>query len=246
MEKEFEKNRKSVQDRILDSKFLQALTIDDIPYKIIEAKNTKEHDRLQSLTIHNIPISTNSYLPKSWVIDLEMAKGLFSAPQEVKKGEKAILFFSKTTLYILIIEMKSSLKATGDSGLRSIEQKIIHSIGRISMFLPIYLFDCNSAYETLKISYKAIICYNQERITQEINQDEGIKSQILYKVFNKESNSVNLQSREFGVNHRVETFFLKNTSKDKSEMEIDLATIFKASRDNDDFLTCEHSELSCP
>lgn len=255
MARKFEKNREKVQRHFLATDFLVPLNRDNLPLEIEEKKNKAKNEvanpnelELALLTIDKIPFSQNEDKPTSWVLDLELENKIFSTAQGFKKGEKAIIFFSCTTLYVLIIEMKNDLKAYHtDDTLDNIATKISHSISRISMLLPSYLFDNQAIYNDIDISYKAIICYNSEFITQQVINDESIKSKVLYDVFaNRDRYKHIYLADEFGEQHQIEIFFCQNTTTNKSEMEIDLATIFEASRDNDDFLTCEYSELSCP
>jgi hypothetical protein len=244
MAKNFQNNRTKVQKHFLETDFLVPLNVDNLPLEITEDKN-KGTGKLELLTIHNIPFSKNDNFPKSWVLDLELEKQVFSAPQGIKKGEKAIIFLSCATLYVVIVEMKESLKAYGDGGLEGIVDKIDHSISRISMLLPSYLFDEKPDYENLNIIYKVVVAYNQNGVNQQLINDKTIETTPIYKVFSQQEKLYHFTDT-LGEAHQIEIFFRQNTTNNKSEMEIDLATIFKASRDNDDFLTCEHSELSCP
>lgn len=256
MAKEFEKNRNKIQEYFLATDFLVPLNRDNLPLEIEEKKNKAKNRvanpnelELALLTIDKIPFSQNEDKPISWVLDLELENKIFSTAQGFKKGEKAILFFSCTTLYVLIIEMKNDLKAyQTDDTLDNIATKISHSISRISMLLPSYLFDNQAIYDNIDICYKAIICYNSEFITQQVINDESIKSKILYNVFaNRDRYKHVYLPDEFGEQHHVEIFFCQNRTSNKTEMKIDLATILEESHDNYDFLTCEHNtELSCP
>jgi hypothetical protein len=245
MAKNFQNNRTKVQKYFLATDFLVPLNADDLPLEIKEDKN-QGTGKLELLTILNIPCSENDYFPKSWVLDLELEKQIFSAPQGIKKGEKAIIFLSCTTLYVIIIEMKESLQPYGDGGLEGIEKKINHSLSRISMLLPIYLFDQNEQYRDIDaIIYKSIICYNKDEVTHQSKTDQTIQTIPLYKIFSEQEKLYHFTDI-LGQAHQIEVFFEQNQSSDKSEMEIDLATIFEKSRDNDDFLTCQYTELSCP
>lgn len=244
MAKNFQNNRTKVQSHFLETDFLVPLNADNLPLEITEDKN-KGTGKLELLIIHNIPFSKNDNFTKSWVLDLELEKQVFSAPQGIKKGEKAILFLSKRSLYVLILEMKESLKAYGEGSLEGIVDKINHSISRISMLLPTYLFDEKPAYQNLNIIYKVVVAYNQNVVNQQLINDKTIETTPIYKVFSKQEKLFSFWDL-LQQNHQIEIFFCKNTKNNKAEMEIDLAKIFEESRDNDDFLTCEYSELSCP
>lgn len=244
MAKNFQNNRTKVQKHFLETEFLVPLNVDNLPLEIKEDKN-KGTRKLELLTIHNIPFSKNDNFPKSWVLDLELEKQVFSAPQGIKKGEKAIIFLSCATLYVVIIEMKESLKAYGDGSLQDVADKISHSISRISMLLPTYLFDERENYKSLDIIYKVVVAYNQNGVNQQLSNDRTIETTPIYKVFSQQEKFYHFTDT-LGEAHQIEIFFCQNTTTNKAEMEIYLATIFKASRDNDDFLTCEYSELSCP
>ncbi len=245
MARNFQNNRTKVQKHFLETDFLVPLNVDNLPLEITEDKN-KGTGKLELLTIHNIPFSKNDNFPKSWVLDLELEKQVFSAPQGIKKGEKAIVFLSKASFYVVIVEMKESLKAYSDGGLEGIVDKLNHSISRISMLLPSYLFDEKPDYANLNIIYKVVVVYNQNGVNQQLSNDKAIETSPIYKVFSKQEKLYHFTDT-LGEAHQIEIFFCQNTTNNKSEMEIDLATIFEESRDNDNFLTCEYNtELSCP
>ncbi|TAE03770.1 MAG: hypothetical protein EAZ97_01040 [Bacteroidetes bacterium] len=241
MAKDFEENRLKVQNYFTEINFLVALNKDNLPYEIKEDKN-KNTGKLESLTIQNIPFPEDENFPKSWILDLELENKVFSTPQSWKKGEKALIFLSFTTLYVIILEMKETLKPYESDGLEGIEKKIVHSISRISMLLPIYLFDQKEDYKELDIVYKAIICYNKDDVSFQAEKDKNIESIKLYKAFKNPKKDFFLVDT-FGKNHKIDVIFLKNTSSNPSKMEIDSADIF---RDNHDFPTSEYTELSCP
>ncbi|MBC7996514.1 MAG: hypothetical protein IAF58_01125, partial [Leptolyngbya sp.] len=125
-----------------------------------------------------------------------------------------------------------------EEGLEGLVDKIDHSISRISMLLPTYLFDEREDYKNLDIIYKVVVVYNQNGVNQQVKENNIIETLPIYKVFSQQEKLYHFTDT-LGEAHQIEIFFCQNTTNNKSEMEIDLATIFEESRDNHDFLTCE-------
>ena len=66
----FRENRKAVQKGIVNSKFLQPLTEDDLPVRIVENKAIA----LKEVVIENVPADSDGIRPKSWILNLELDK----------------------------------------------------------------------------------------------------------------------------------------------------------------------------
>ncbi len=239
----FVENRKRVQEYFLATEFLVPLNADNVPYEITEDKN-KHNGKLASLIIDAIPISTDENYPTSWVIDLEKEGQIFSAAQGIKKGEKALAFLSCTTLYFVIIEMKETLEPYGDGGLQGITDKIAHSISRLAVLLPIYLFDTNENYKDFQLIYKTIVVYNKDNVSPHASKDETFANSHIYKVFSKQEPFFRCTDK-LGKEHKTELFFVQNLPN-SPQATISLATIFENSVDKYDFDTCQNVDLSCP
>lgn len=234
----FEKNRKLVQKSALESGFIKPLTQDDLPLEIIEAK--AEKGKLQKLILENVPIS-DEIRPKSWLVDLELSKTLFSNPEGFKKAEKAIVFFTCASLYVLLFEMKSSLPA---AVLDSIKGKFMDSIGRISVLLTTYLFD-KDIYTNLEINYLGLVFYNEESLNQQATKDEALKINDLYKVFKKGKDKILLDNTHLQTAHKVNIHFIQNPDKQNNieEITFDLDEFF---RDDTEYENGQYTELTCP
>jgi hypothetical protein len=246
MKNQFEENRFYVQKSALDTGLVKPLTIDDLPLQIDENKN-KQKSKLESLIIHNVPCSKDDNFPNSWIIDLELDKKIFSSPEGFKKGEKAITFLSCTTLYILIVEMKETLKPYGEGGLISIKDKVEDSISRISIFLTMYLFDKDARFNNIEVKYKSIICFNKDDVTPTTKIDKSLETDEFVKILlgiNKKR-EVHLFDK-LSHSHKIEIFFIQNKKTSTSIMEIDLEEVFKESVDFHDYPSTEYTELSCP
>lgn len=216
----FRKNRQQVQKALIHSGFLEPL-IKDEPIKIREEKASK--GKLQQITILNFPIS-DKYRPKSWRVHLEKEKTPFSNPPHFKTVETALLLFASDTLLVFLLEMKTSLKPYGDSGLRSIKKKFSDSIGRINIFLSTYFFD--ESYEGIRIDYKGIVFYNQENISQEALRDSDLRRSDMYRIFDKKIKHTRL-STPLDSLHEIEILFFQNDKTTIETIIIDFKAFFE-------------------
>lgn len=241
----FAKNRNIVQKSALESGFIKPLTQDDLPLEITEA--SAEKGKLKKLILENVPVS-DEIRPKSWLIDLELSKTLFSNPW-AKKAEKAVAFFTCESLYVLLIEMKSSLNAYSkdkDDGStpQSISRKMTESIGRISVLLTTYLFD-NDLYNEVKIKYFGLVFYNGENWHQQANIDKDFEMNDLYKVFRKKNDKILLDNTHLQTAHKVNIYFIQNPDKQNNieEITFDLDEFF---RDDTEYGNGLYTEFTCP
>lgn len=236
----FRKNRQAVQNSVEDLGFIMPLTAADLPLSIIEDK--AEAGKLKTVYFENIPVQKDTIRPQSWVVDLETKLPLLGAPPLTRTTEKAILFFSCNNLYVLMVEMKNSIKLHGGSGLNAIQEKLEHTIGRISLLLPLYIF--NYMFNDIEIKYIGVICYNHDSVDK--IENEAKKSE-LYKILKGELLK-NKQKRIYletilGGTYHVPIHFVKNKSGNMEEFTIDLEDVFM---DDSDFEFAEYSEFTFP
>ena len=205
-----------------DSGFLKPLTQADIPLKISEKSKTSS---LKEVIITNVPADEDGIRPRSWVLDLEMSKPVFGSVQYTKTAEKALIVLGSDSLRIFMFELKSSLQPYGhDGSLDSIKTKMEHTIGRISMLLPIQIFGRD--FNNIDILYKGIICYNQDNeIISNALRDSDFARSDMYKAFSS-GKKVQTLSDVFGRNHQVELFFFKNPRSNESVFQIDFDALF--------------------
>ena len=218
----FRENRLAVIKGIEDSGFLKPLTQADIPLKISEKSKTSS---LREVIITNVPADEDGIRPRSWVLDLEMTKPVFGSVQHTKTAEKALIILGSDSLRIFMFELKSSLQPYGhDGSLDSIKTKMEHTIGRISMLLPIQIFGRD--FNNIDILYKGIICYNQDNeIISNALRDSDFARSDMYKAFSS-GKKVQTLSDVFGRNHQVELFFFKNPRSNESVFQIDFDALF--------------------
>jgi len=204
----FRENRIRIQEAILDFDFLIPLSESDIPYSISENKNEAGSGLLREVIINNIPTEEDPR-PKSWILNLEIeTPSLFSRPQKVKSVEKALIVLGSDELLVFLLEMKNSLQPYGDNGVEGIRKKIMDSIGRISLLLPIYLFGID--FNDIKINYKGVVFYNKDTsLNSVIASDEAFKNTDFAKAFIAKKDKVFLDDSLNG-NHEVELYFFQN------------------------------------
>jgi len=205
----FRENRIRIQNAILHFDFLKPLSASETSHSIVEDKNKIGSGLLREVIIDDIPTEEEPR-PKSWILNLEIENPpLFSRPQKVKTVEKALIVLGSDELLIFLLEMKSSLQAHGKDGVEGIRTKMMHSIGRISLLLPIYLLG-DDHYNDIKISYKGIIFYNKDAsIYSTIASDEDFKNSDFAKAFIAKKDKVFLDDSLNG-NHEVELYFFQN------------------------------------
>jgi len=233
----FKRNRKRIQDAALSQEFLKPLTKKDIPYDIIEIKNVAGTGKLRTVSIDNIPCSDELQL--SYVLDMEIEKSIFSKPEHCKTVEKAILIFSAWSLYVLMVEMKSTLKPHGPGGLSDIQTKVKDSIERISRFLTHYFLDTEQ-FNDYPVNYHFLLLYNKESITTELKIDHTLKSNELAKIFIGEKDFLSIND-SIGDTNIVKVFFRQNAEGE--DFEIDLNQLFDGI---DDFENAVYSNKTLP
>lgn len=197
-------------------------------YKITELKNL-DTEKLTHLYLENIPHDTQ--YTKAFVIDLELKESFFAKPNpeglSIKTVEKALVFFTASSIYILLIEMKQQLKQFGEEGLKKITQKIRDSISRTDIILSYFVPDFNEEVKKCEVVYHALICYNHEVITKESkSMDKDLLRLEIYKVFLGKKDLIQVKN-EFDLMYRVPVFFEKNTHSEPTTMYIDLNILFQ-------------------
>ncbi|MDX2303958.1 MAG: hypothetical protein NW226_14220 [Microscillaceae bacterium] len=233
----FRENRERVQIALYDSGFLKIIEKTDLPLQIEEQK--AKEGQLKYVLLDNIPASDN-IRPQAWVINMEMDKTIFSSPLGFKTVEKAIVFFTCENLYILMVEMKTTLIPYGESGAEAILKKLKDSISRISVLLTTQIFDYE--FNNVKIKYFGLICFNNENWTSQGNQDPQFAKNEVYRVFKKLQPDLKIND-SLGGDHKVQLFFQKNTSSNPESMTVDLAEIFV---NDDEFVNASYTELTFP
>lgn len=222
----FRENRKAVQKGIVKSRFLQPLTEDDLPLRITEDKAIL----LKEVIIENVPADSDGIRPKSWLLDLEMDKPVFGTPQHTKTTESALILLGSDAFYVFMVELKSSLqpykdgKNKKDDTLEGIKSKFEHTIGRISMLLPIYIL--GSEFNDLPILYKGIVCYNNDKvIISKSKEDQNFEKSLMFQAFNTKKTMLSLND-VFDRTHEVEVFFFKNPDNSETSFTLNFDDFF--------------------
>ena len=236
----FLENRKAVQKAAIDAEFLYPLTKEDLPLEVIEDKLTSHIGSsripLKKVVIRDVPVEDEAR-PKSWVLNLEIKEPpIFANPPSIKTVEKALIVMGSNSLFIFLIEMKSSLHAgvkdsSGRLGIGTLKQKVEDSISRISTLIPLYVFD--ETYQNLKqIKYKALIFYNRDdAIGHYINTVErDLVKDDLYKIWANKKERTSIISA-LGTSYEVEFFFFKNPEQSES-FEVQFEQFFNRTKEH--------------
>ena len=243
MANHFHENRKRIQEALYESDFVEVLQ--DSEYVILEEKNAKGAGLLRELKILSIPHETETSHYNAWAIDLESNKSVFSAPsfRGFKTVERAIIFYTTCSMYVLMVEMKNSLQPFGESGIESIEQKFRATISRLSVLLPIHIY--GSDFEDVDIKYIGIIAYNEDKVTSELGRDEVLARKNICKTLVGSNKCLSIED-DFKYLHQVDIHFCQNpdTTTSLEYFEIDLANLFID--DDWNFPNASFSELKCP
>lgn len=233
----FRENRKKVQKAFVTVDFLTPLTNENVPYSIIEKNIKKGEGKLRVVNIQNIPF-TDNIRPVSYVIDSEFNNNIFGNTDNQKKVEKIFLVFSTQSVYVIMVEMKSSLKPTT---IMHISDKIRDSISKISLFLPNYIFEQEN-FDKYVIKFHCLVFHNGNMLQKDIEADPEIKSQDLFKILNGNQTSLFVEEK-LGGTYKVRVNFVQNNGGNTEEMNVDFADIFE--KDND-FSHAIYSEKSLP
>ncbi|MGB0931387.1 MAG: hypothetical protein ACPGVB_11455 [Chitinophagales bacterium] len=149
---------------------------------------------------------------------------ILANPPSVKTTESALIVLGSDSLVILLIELKTSLHpfdedTSGKLGIGTLREKIEDTISRISMLIPLYVFD-KSYSNIVEIKYKALIFYNRDDGLHNPSKSAAKKlvKNDLYQIWSKEKDVINIVT-PLDTKHEVECFFFKNpTSTDSFEV----------------------------
>ncbi len=227
----FKSNRKNIQHYFASEQFIKPLY--DGELKIVEPKNSSLRNTLKEVLITDVPFQKKPYI--SWSIDLEKEGHVFSTHQSKKKCDTALLAMINNRLYVLMIEMKTSITNDGTSAsLEAIEQKFLDTMERISMLLTVNAhehirnLEGELIYENTHIIYEGIVLYNKDAVP--VITDDLKKTEI-YKIF-KENPSLKRiypKSLLMGASSRMNIKFLKNPQADTKpdKMSVNFKQIFE-------------------
>lgn len=242
MPNHFTSNRKRVQEALYELEFV--MPIEENFCILIEEKNKKGTSNgnilLNELHINNIPYQSDVSYVNAWEINLEIEKSIFSTPAHFKTVEKAILFYTTTSLYILMIEMKNSLQPY-EGGIQSIEEKFRATISRLSILLPIHIYS-DSLYEDKVIKYFGLVAYNHDKVSSELGRDKELAQKDICNILKGHQQSM-FMTDYLGYEHNLTVHFCQN-EKLSEAMEVDLNTLFE--EDDWDFPNAYYTELKCP
>ncbi|MCI1189410.1 hypothetical protein MON38_18455 [Hymenobacter sp. DH14] len=256
----FLQNRNRVQDLMKSSEFIMPLTHYDSDVEIEERKKTA---KLRKVKFENVPVCKKGQDSISWLIDTEVEDCIFSLPPGVKTVDKTIAIFSCTTLYFIMIELKSSLSAI-DAGLNEggINEKIKDTISKISSSIPLHVFkDKYKDVEQLK--YICIVCYNKDEVAFKIQESgfDGLDLNAeMFREYEKHIEAIDiengvLQSPRKGpktpvsimdaTNHmnKVDVYFIRNPDEQSQSMSVDLTQFLSHIAD---FEYCQYTEFTLP
>ena len=173
----FQKNRVAVLNSLFEQGyFKKIITADPIIIEELEVASGK----LRKLSLINFPISANTEC-NVYEIFLEKKKTIHSFPEGFKMAERAILIVTCCSFYILIIEMKNSLRPYlpgKDGHIESIRKKFEDTIGKIRILLTLFLVD-SFEYD---IFFKSFIVYNNDLLSRQVEEDPSLKSNPFYKI----------------------------------------------------------------
>ena len=138
-----------------------------------------------------------------------------------------IFVLTRKSLYIVLVEMKSSLTP---NVIRDLKKKIEDTIGRTVLFLTHYLLD-NEQFDNCDIKFATLVFYNNDYLTEEIikKSDRTLENDDLTKIFQKELIDC-IVEEPLGQQFRVRVFFEKNPIGSE-EFEFDFSTLFARSPD---------------
>jgi len=240
MANHFLENRRRIQKALYTLGFVER--IDTTEYCILEEKNNAK-GQLRELVIQNIPFESNNSYNNAWAVNLEKDNIPFAAPPSYRSAEKAIIFYTLSSFVVLIIEMKNTLKPY-KGGLSEIQEKFKATISRLSLFLPIHIYQ-DDKYDNIEIKFIGIIAYNNDAVSSLLNResDKELRQKDISKILLDEKREMFI-SDDFGHEHRVAIHFCQNTHPQEESMHIDLEQIFID--DNWDFPLASNSSLNCP
>lgn len=233
----FRNNKVNVQRYLFKSRFIEEFSNSTGIYTIIEEKNTGKPGLLQQVDIINIPKKQQQNIPDFWCINLEQKENIFTNPEGVKTPEVALLFFTCERLWVLLVELKNSLRPYAKGGIDDIQRKMKDAISRLAILFPIFNFVPN-----LEITFKSIIIYNQDNLSGHDANDPQLRSDPMFQVFSQREGSLFVRDK-LGVEHGIELFFNQTETINTEQYTLDLEEMFYS---DDEFENAIYTELNWP
>lgn len=226
MHNQFRENRRKIQQYFVKNEvsYLTKLTQEDLPVVLIEDRNEEGSQKLREVIIEGIPLAENA---ECWQLDMESERHFYAAAPYIKPVDGCLLFFTAQSLYVVLIEMKQTIKSTEDNdGLAAIQEKFQHSVGRVQIFLSAFIFD--NSYNEMDIRYKCMVAYNIDS-TNVMLENGDLKA-----ILDGDETRLTLQDDLYG-SLLVDFYFFQNTNPQDSpeEMEIDLDQEFAGDTDHE-------------
>lgn len=234
----FKDNRLTVQKKFIEELLFLPLTKDDIPYIITEKGISEGEGKLRKVSLH-LPATDDSIRPMSYVLDVELSNKLFSGSENQKRVERVFFVMSDTTLYIIMVEMKTLIKPITIHG---IKQKIQDTISKLFLFLPYYLLD-TIEFDEYKIEYHCLVIYNNDSVTNEVKRDPTLLSDDLFRILQGKQQSFNVREKVFGKECKVQTVFKQNNTNNNEEFDINIEDFFE---NDHNFLNAVYSDKTLP
>jgi len=214
----FSENAKQVERFLYNVKYIKPLVNDSCE---IEQADATDEGNLKSVKINDIPYDPD--YPISWVIDLEIEKQPSLLSQQ-KTPEKAVIIFIKNTIWVILVELKSTLKLLrgnqNEEMLPSIIQKIEGDISQILLKFPLLSFHPIKPIKNIR--FKAVICYNRERVNKQLKTNPSYNARTEVRLFiNKGKNPYIFDEDIIGLRRTAEFFWIKNDT-DTANFEFSL------------------------
>lgn len=201
----FSENAEQVEQYLYDVKYLTPLNDDFC--EIQETKAVNEGN-LNAIKINDIPYDSNN--PISWVFNLEIEEPSLRVQQ--KTPEKAVIIFIKNTVWVILIELKSTLHLFRGKQkkevLPAIIEKIEGGIAQVLLKFPLINFIPEKAIKNIR--FKAVICYNREEINKQLKTNSSYKTREEVRLFSGGKKAHVSDKNIVGSRRTVEFFWMKN------------------------------------
>ena len=221
---QFRENRRKLQQYFTRIDYLTKIAQNDLPVILIEDRNEAGDQKLREVTIEGIPLAEDA---ECWQLNMESDRHFYAAPPYIKPVDGCLLFFTAQSLYVVLIEMKQTIKSTEDNdGLVAIQEKFQRSVGRVQMFLSAFIFD--HSYNEMDIKYKCIVAYNIDSTNALLENGD------LRAILDGEESRLRLQDDLYG-SLSVDFYFIQNKDQQDlpEEMEVDLDQEFAGDSDHE-------------
>ena len=244
----FQKNRQRLHQKMYADEIL--LPLEDDCFEILEEKTQDDATKLQSFKITDICYETEDGEPLAWVLDLEKDNSFIFPQQEgFKKGEKALIVFTCTDIWIIIVELKTSLKPYAgaeekdNAGLRAIRQKMEGSLNRILRAMGYYIFE-DEHFQDIPVHFVGLVAYNRETITEHLKKDKTHDKKDIVKAFVQRNTPQTLNINTIFQNmEKLKLYFVQNPNTTNPQgFEYSLKNIIEEWEID----SAGSSELKCP